>query len=387
MTAFASDPRAASLEAWLQTLSSSGLPFAPPVLLAADASFRRYFRTRRGDCSYVVMDAPPDRETLHPYLQVTALLRELELRAPEILARDLASGLLLLEDLGDLTFSRALQNGIDECSLYLLAGRTLRELQTRWLDAAPDAESRKALPAYSVALLLQELQIFLDWYWPACFGSAPEADVRETFLDVWATTLEALPALPEVLVLRDFHVDNLMLLRHSGPQHDGKPMDPRSPLGTHREDRDLGTDPAPSQAVHRHEFNEHTRLHAAECGLLDFQDAVLGSPAYDLVSLLEDARRDVSETVQEQELERYLSTMPFPQTDFLEHYRVLGVQRTLKIMGIFTRLERRDGKPTYQRHQPRLRRLLMRGLRHPELAGIRAWFSEYVPNEESPCAP
>lgn len=386
MTALTSDPRAASVEAWLQTLSSSDLPFARPVLLAADASFRRYFRTRRGDRSYVIMDAPPERENLHPYLQVTALLRELDLRAPEILAKDFASGLLLLEDLGDLTFSRALQSGIDESALYGLAGTTLRELQTRWLKAAPGAESRMALPAYSVALLLQELQLFLDWYWPACFGSAPEADVRETFLDVWATTMEGLPALPEVLVLRDFHVDNLMLLTHIGPQHDGKPMDPRKPQGTHREDRDLGTDPAPSQAAHRHEFNEHTRLRGAECGLLDFQDAVLGSPAYDLVSLLEDARREVSERVQELELERYLAAMPFPHTDFLEHYRVFGVQRTLKIMGIFTRLERRDGKPTYQRHQPRLRRLLARGLRHPELAKVRTWFDEYAP-EESPCAP
>jgi aminoglycoside/choline kinase family phosphotransferase len=346
MNVLAQDPRAGVVRAWLQTLSRGDAPFTPPELLAADASFRRYFRTQRADRSYVIMDAPPERENLRPYLQVTALLHELGLRAPRVIAQDFPSGLLLLEDLGDLTFSRALQKGIDENSLYRLAGLTLRDLQTRWLDAAPSSEWREGLPSYSMALLLQELRLFLDWYWPARHGCGPDPQAQETFLETWTRTLDELPALPDVLVLRDFHVDNLMLLTENGG-------------------------PAAE----------------AQCGLLDFQDAVLGSPAYDLVSLLEDARRDVSDTVQKQELERYLAAMPFPRSDFLTHYRVLGVQRTLKIMGIFTRLEHRDRKPTYQRHQPRLRGLLARGLQFPELVGIRAWFDEYFPNENDPCMP
>ncbi|AHE99495.1 aminoglycoside phosphotransferase family protein [Thioalkalivibrio paradoxus] len=332
------DPRADALNHWLREIDPG---FAPAWPLGSDASFRRYFRSRRGDQSVVIMDAPPEREDIGPFLQVAGILHALGLRAPRILASDPARGFLLLEDLGDRTFTRALAAGASESALYRLAADTLHALQLRWAQQGPGLEP-SGLPAYGPELLLREVRLFVDWYWPEAWGHAAEPALRSEYEQAWHETLAALPELPPTLVLRDFHVDNLMLL-------------------------------ADGQGVE-------------SCGLLDFQDAVLGSPAYDLVSLLEDARRDVSPQVQEALLDAALATGPWPRAAFLHHYRVLGVQRTVKIIGIFTRLARRDGKPGYQVHQPRLWRLLDRGLRAQEVAPVARWFRSHFDRAGQPCA-
>ncbi|MGM0552217.1 MAG: aminoglycoside phosphotransferase family protein [Pseudomonadota bacterium] len=322
------DPRAEALRRWL---ASQPGEFDPPWLLRADASFRRYFRTRRDGEPVVVMDAPPGREDIRPFVHIAGLLESLGLRPPRILAQDGATGFVLMEDLGDHTFTRALAEGHPETNLYTRATDTLLQLHRAWEKRPPGAGD---VPSYDDRRLLDEALLWADWYWLDARGQAMPNALRDGFEAAWARTLEALPPLPETLVLRDYHVDNLML-----------PPDTTHP-----------------------------------CAVLDFQDAVLGSPAYDLVSLLEDARRTVSTSVVETCLHRYLEATTWPPEAFRAHYRVLGAQRTTKILGIFVRLARRDGKSRYLEHLPRLRGLLANALQYPELAPVAGWFDAHYPD-------
>lgn len=339
-TAAVSDPRRAALDRWLQDIDPG---FGPAAPLGSDASFRRYFRSVRDATSHVVMDAPPEHEDVGPFLRVAAILHSLGLRAPAVLAADRAQGFVLLEDLGDRTFTRALAQGVSEAELYRIAAGTLRRLQARWAECRDTiGPETQRLPVYDHARLLDEARLLVDWYWPEVHGAPAPETVREDFEQAWRQVLDRLPELPPTLVLRDFHVDNLMLLPDAG---DGP-----------------------------------------DCGLLDFQDAVVGSPAYDLVSLLEDARRDVSPAVAQSILDDTLAAGPWSAGPFLHHYRVLGVQRTVKIIGIFARLARRDLKPGYQIHQPRLWRLLERGLQTTELEPVAGWFQRHFRADGRPCA-
>lgn len=315
-------------------LQSCGWASAEMSLLAADASFRRYFRIMQDGKQAVLMDAPPQKEDAAAYLHVARQLANLGLSAPRILAQDLAQGFLLLEDFGDRTFTRALAEGANEQTLYDLAVDTLIALHKRWRDVG----DTRGLSPYDTDRLLDEAALFVDWYLPAV-GQALPAAARADYLAVWRDLLDPVVnevSLPSVLVLRDYHVDNLMIL----PQRDG----------------------------------------IAACGLLDFQDALLGAPAYDLVSLLRDARRDVPDELQARELERYLGAFPdWSPEAFQRAYWTLGAQRNTKIIGIFTRLARRDGKPRYLDHIPRLWRLFGEELARPELAPLRDWVERYVP--------
>lgn len=301
-------------------------------VLADDASFRRYDRLRDGWRRAVLMDAPPDKEDTRPFVRIAGILRDAGLSAPEILAQDEANGFLLLEDLGDDTFTKVLAAGGDEATLYAQALEALIAL-TRRVDASALGD----LPVYDEDLYLREACLLTDWYLPALRGPLPDA-VRASFVEAWREVLPLAGAVPRTLVLRDYHVDNLMWL----PDRDG-----------------------PSCV-----------------GLLDFQDGVLGPVTYDLVSLFEDARRDVSPEVTARLLDRYLSL--FPEIDraaFEASYAVLAAQRSTKILGIFTRLAHRDQKPTYLRHTARLWRWLEADLRHPALAPLKTWFDREVPPE------
>jgi N-acetylmuramate 1-kinase len=321
--------RAAQIAAFLAT---AGWGKAERWTLAADASFRRYDRLTRGDERAVLMDAPPPQEDVRPFLAVAGILRRLGLSAPAVLAQDAAAGLLLLEDLGDGTYTRLLAAGAEEHFLYALAVDALIELQRRFDPAAA------SLPPYDEARLLAEAALLVDWYLPAMTGEAPSDVLRETYRDAWRAVLPCAAGAATTLVLRDYHVDNLLYL----PQRPG----------------------------------------VAACGLLDFQDAVVGPASYDLVSLLEDARRDVPPVLAERMIERYLAA--FPAIDpmaFLGSYAVLGVQRSCKIVGIFTRLWRRDGKPQYLPHIARVWRLIERDLAHPALAPVAGWLARNIPSE------
>jgi N-acetylmuramate 1-kinase len=297
--------------------------------LAGDASFRKYQRLDGPPGRAVLMDAPPPMENVVPFLTVARHLQALGYSAPRILAEDRTAGLLLIEDFGDDTFTRLLAGGADEGELYALAVDLLIDLHRH-----PEA-GRIDIPAYDEERLLAEAALLTDWYLPA-IGMPVSADARGDYLEQWRRAFQVFGDAPATLVLRDYHVDNLMRL--SG------------------------------------------RRGVAACGLLDFQDAVLGPAAYDLVSLLEDARRDVTPSVASAAFERYLAAMPaLDRAQFQASYAVLGAQRNAKIVGIFTRLLVRDSKPHYLRHIPRVWRLLDGDLAHPALAGVRAWFERHIP--------
>lgn len=318
-------------QAIVEFLTSQGWGDARRAPLAADASFRRYERLWRGSDRMLLMDAPPPREDVRPFVIIAAHLHRLGLSAPRIDAADIEAGLLLLEDLGDDTYTRLIAAGQDETPLYELAIDVLAELHRRF-DPAAAAD----VPPYDDARLLDEAALLLDWYLPAVRNAPTPDAVRAEYLALWRDALAAARAVPATLVLRDYHVDNLMLL-------DGR----------------AGT---------------------AACGLLDFQDAVIGPLSYDVVSLCEDARRDVPPALTRRLLDRYLDAMPgLDRDEFMASYAVMGAQRSAKILGIFTRLDRRDGKPVYLKHIARVWRWLEGDLAHPALRGMRAWIDREIP--------
>ena len=314
-------------QAIVEFLDATGWSGNQVVPLAGDASFRRYYRLGCNGRSAVLMDAPPPEEDCGPYIAVATLLRGLGLSAPAVLAEDREQGFLLLEDFGDDTYTRLLARGADEPSLYALAIDTLVALQqTVTLRGAPE------LPPYDIERLLGEAALLVDWYRPL------NGELRDEYLALWRTALPDAVVSPPTLVLRDYHVDNLMLL----PDRSG----------------------------------------IKGCGLLDFQDAVTGQPSYDLVSLLEDARRDVPVPLRQAMTERYLAAFPaLDRSAFLRSAAILSAQRNCKILGIFTRLWKRDGKRQYLAHIPRVWRLLEADLRHPALGPIAHWLDRHLPPE------
>lgn len=322
------DPRRRAMAAFLAGCGWEGIA---PEPLAGDASFRRYYRLRETGRRAIVMDAPPPQEDVAPFAAVSALIRDLGFSAPEIWAADRARGFLLIEDFGDDTYTRLIERGADEGDLYALAVDTLAALQR---EAA--CRGTPDLPPYDEARLLAEAALLVDWYAPAVLAAPLPREARDEYLALWREVLPQAALPGPTLVLRDYHVDNLMRL----PDRPG----------------------------------------VKGCGLLDFQDAVRGPASYDLVSLLEDARRDVPAGLRQNMTERYLAA--FPDLDralFARSAAILAAQRNCKIIGIFTRLWKRDGKPRYLAHIPRVWRLLAEDLRHPALAPIALWLDRRLP--------
>ncbi len=321
-------------------LDAAGWGRAERSLLAADASFRAYHRVTLGRASAVLMDAPPPGEDVRPFERIAKLLANEGFSAPRVLEVEPEQGLMLLEDLGDQTYTRALAAGADEPDLYRRATDLLIELHRR---IGPDSGLLVELPPYDEGRLLEEAALLVDWTLPALRGGSVDARLRAGYLAAWRAVLPKALAVPATLVLRDYHVDNLMVL-------DGR----------------------------------HGR---AACGLLDFQDAVAGPVSYDLVSLLEDARRDIDNGLAEAMRARYLAAFPALDPEaFAASYAILGAQRGAKIIGIFTRLCWRDGKPQYLDHIPRVWGLLSRALLHPALAPVRQWFDREIADREK-CRP
>jgi N-acetylmuramate 1-kinase len=313
-------------------LAKAGWADAQRRRLAGDASFRRYERLQGPRGRAMLMDAPPPHEDVRPFVRIAEHLRALGYSAPAILARDIDAGLLLIEDFGDDTFTRLLAGGANEEELYRLAVDVLIGLHRQPRAAMIE------VPPYDEERLLTEAALLTDWYLPA-IDRPVSAAARDEYLSIWRQAFAVLRGQPVTLVLRDYHVDNLMRLP-------GRPG-------------------------------------VAACGLLDFQDALIGPPAYDLVSLLEDARRDVGSTTITHMTKHYLDAFPsLDRERFMAGYAVLGAQRNAKIVGIFTRLMARDGKPHYLGHIPRVWRLLEGDLRHPALADMRRWFDTHIPAAE-----
>jgi N-acetylmuramate 1-kinase len=303
-----------------QFLADHGWAGAQILPLAGDASFRRYFRVVKDGKTAVLMDAPPEHEDLGPFLRVAGHLLERGFAPPRPLAVDRKKGLLLLEDFGDDRVGPLLaREPHRERAIYENAVDILAKLSA---ERAP-----RDLPPYDDAAKAREVSLFSEWYAPALGFEVDEAGFLPAWRAVWDDVLRAIEAEP-VMVLRDYHADNLMVL-------------PDRP----------------------------------ELGLLDFQDALAGHEAYDLVSLLQDARRDVDPALEEAMIDRYAEAAGVAdRARFRAHYEILGAQRNTKILGIFTRLWRRDGKPHYLPLQPRVWGYLERNLAHPALAPVRAWF-------------
>ncbi len=326
-----SQPREALIAAFLTRAGWGG---AKRSLLAGDASFRRYDRLRHQDAGAVLMDAPPPMERVAPYVAIAHLLRDHDFSAPAILAADEANGLLLIEDLGDDTYSRLLEQGRDERALYELATDVLIEIRRRVRE-----RGLEHLPEFDIARAFSEVSLLLDWYWPAHFGEPAPAGTRGQFEDAWRRVLPHLFDAGHNLTLFDFHIDNLLLL--------------------------------PGREGYR------------ACGLLDFQDAVRGPVPFDLASLLEDVRRDVPVALADAMIQRYLAGHPDLDPDRFEGaYAVSAAERNTRIAGTFARLLKRDGKAHYQRFMPRVWRLIEGDLKHPLLAPVAAWFDRYLPPSE-----
>lgn len=299
-------------------LAANGWPGATIEPVAGDASFRRYFRAIKDGRSAILMDAPPPNEDPRPFIDIARWLGERGFAAPAIHGIDLDLGLVLLEDFGDVRMRETVDGDASrELALYGAAIDLLVRLHRE--DPATAA-------VYDRATLHREADLLTEWYCPALEIEPDQA----SYDAAWDAVFDHAFTGPAVTVLRDYHSENLML---------------------------IGDD----------------RL-----GLLDFQDALAGHPAYDLVSLLQDARRDVDERVEAAMIARYKAATGADEA-FDIAYRVLGAQRNAKIIGIFTRLWQRDGKPRYAALCPRVWRYLNRDLEHPALAPVKAWFDATLP--------
>ena len=306
-------------------LDAAGWGDAAREPLTGDASARKYVRLRRHDRTAILMDASQLPEIVAPFARIDAHLRQLGFSAPEILARDEPDGLLLLEDFGDTTFAQLLDRQSEPEKLFALATDVLIALH-RHPQAAPDD-----LRAYSPEKMLEDIGLFLDWRTPGISEAG-----RAEFGKVWREVLPHAHAVPASLLLRDYHAANLMLL----PNRNG----------------------------------------IRRAGLLDFQDAYRGPVTYDLVSLLEDARRDVAEDLRKKMTDRYLAQFPALDLGAFEiSLAILAALRHTRVLAIFEKLSRHEGRHDYKtRHSPRVERLLHSALRHPVLAGVKRWFAQYA---------
>jgi hypothetical protein len=352
-------PRAERISTVRGFISEAMMSNASRRRMQGDASTRIFERLTEGGKSRILMNAParPDgppvrdgksysaiahlAESVLPYVAMARGLREQNLSAPEILYADLEAGLLLVEDLGE---ERVVAGDPPqwiaerhEAAIDVLLHLHARQLPDR-LAVAPHLEYR--IPDYDIDAFLIEAELLLDWYLPR-LGVAIAAEARRQFRGLWGDALALAMQSGRTWVLRDYHSPNLFWL----PQRQG----------------------------------------TGRLGILDFQDALMGPPAYDVASLLQDARVDVSEETELALLGHYVRARrvndpAFDPGLFIKSYVTLAAQRASKILGIFARLDARDGKPQYLRHMPRVWSYLQRSLAHPVLGPLNSWYGDNVPS-------
>jgi len=349
-------------------LRASGWGDAVVTPLPGDASTRRYARLSDGARLALLMDQPQGAETpVAPpeasaeeraalgynavarlagadcarFAAAAAWLRGHGLAAPQVHACDSRQGFVILEDLGDDLFADVLAQGGDETALYRAAVEVLAKIHAR--DAPASLAPGKPLFDYDITALLAETDLLTEWFLPLALGRPATEAEAAGHRGLWEAALSRTGAARRVFVHRDYHAQNLLWL----PDRDG----------------------------------------VARVGLIDFQDAVAGSDAYDLVSLTQDARRDVAPAVAQDATAHYLAAMaaqgmPVDQARFRREMAVMAAQRNAKIAGIFARLCKRDGKPRYLVLLPRVWGHLERGLEHPALAELRAWYDSTIPRDK-----
>ena len=312
-------------------LESNGWGGVSPQALTGDASFRRYFRLQDGERRAMLMDAPPPKENVVPFLEIARHLSGLGYSAPEIYAEDQDAGFILLEDFGDATFTHLLSAGTEEKSLYLLATDVLIDLHRRPMSEAVP----KNLPEYDLGKLMSEAELFTDWFIPWATGGTLSENAKTDYRNNWQSLLSDQEAIPTSLVLRDYHVDNLFGL---------------------------------------FERKKHFR-----CGWIDYQDALVGPCVYDLVSLTQDARVDVDKEIENLTINLYLKNFSFiDKKIFFSSYKIIAIQRHLKVLGIFSRLSKRDNKKNYLHHIPRVLRLLKINLQTEDLRSLRNFLTPLI---------
>ena len=341
-------------------VAKAGWSDATAAPIAGDASTRSYMRLLRQDGRAILMDAPPAAETafcppeataeervalgynaearlagpnLNAFIQVAAALHGANLSAPAIFAADPTNGFALIEDLGDDLFARAIPAGADERLLYETAIDVLIGL--RQAAPQPPISNDYQMQDYDMVAMAAEVDLLPEWYAPFRLGAALDNDALDSYRSLWRDLIDQLSP-PSVIVLRDYHAENLLWL----PDRDGQ----------------------------------------KRVGLIDFQDGLFGNPAYDLVSLLEDARRDVDPGLARDMVDRYLkANADMDAEQFRRDYAIIGAQRNAKILGIFARLIKRDGKDRYYDFLPRVERHFQNNLRHPALSPMRAFLARALP--------
>lgn len=345
-------------------LQDAGWSEAARTPLGADASTRSYTRLSLNGRTAFLLDQPQGAESpvapkdaspearaalgynaiarlagadVGRFAAVSHYLRDLGISAPEIYAVDAAKGLVLVEDLGDSLYADVIRQGGDEAQLYDAAAELLARMHQR---PAPE-NLAKGVPlfTYDETALIAETDLLTEWYFPLALGRKATAEEVDEHRTLWRSSLHELKRLPEVIVHRDFHAQNLLWL----PQRTG----------------------------------------TARVGVIDFQDMVAGSPAYDLISLTEDARRDVSPALANRTTDTYLKAratlgQPLEKGRFAAEMAFFAAQRNAKIVGIFSRLYKRDGKEKYLNYLPRVWGYLSHDLSHPAMRLLSDWYNARI---------
>jgi aminoglycoside/choline kinase family phosphotransferase/choline kinase len=317
------NPEIIVLNNFTSFLDQAGLRNYTVTFLAGDASPRKYYRIATSNNTYVLMDSPLLESNDH-FTAISETLNTAGFSAPKVLLR--TSELLLLEDLGDCTFTFMLKHYPEQRDdLYRLATQTTLGLSTKLTDQP------QSVPLYTLEKFLEGVTTFLDWYYPETQGHQASQSARQSFLELWTHLYRDFQALPQGIMLRDFHVDNLIYLEN--------------------------------------------RPDIKACGLLDFQDACWGPAVYDFLSLIDDVRLDLSDILIDQCWAHYLRAFPTLNKSLAQK---LSVSRLTRILGVFVRLAKRDGKSHYLNHIPRIWKIMERNFRNPDLVDIKTWFDVHI---------
>lgn len=318
-------------------LHSCNLGKIERIQLKGDASFRRYERIIAADQNFILMDAPPEHEETIPFINIANFLLNHELSSPQIIASNSVDGFILLEDFGNESYNSIL-SGKSELSSDLTEERLYIKAIDCLIHLHKIPEINIDIPQYSTEKLLAESNQFIDWYVATLNGEVLSADQIAEYNGILENLINKANLFPNVVVHRDYHADNLMWL--------------------------------------------NDRISFRKVGILDFQDAVTGSVAYDLVSLLEDARRDVHPHLAEEMITHYLKAFPdFNRKDFNLVYAVYGIQRNLKIVGFCARQATKHKNPIYLSLLPRVWRYINHDLKHPLLLPLKQCLTKIVPTQ------